>query len=61
MTWERQRTYDFEAGKREKTIEAARSFYENGASIELIAKSLKMTEEQIREIVTQPVPQQLPR
>ena len=61
MTWERQRTYDFEAGKREKAIEAARAFYENGVSIELIAKSLKMTEEQIREIVTQPVPQQLPR
>ena len=32
-------------------IEAARSFYANGASIELIAKSLKMTVEQVTEIV----------
>ena len=34
-----------------KAIEDARSFYENGASIELIAKSLHMTKEQVREIV----------
>ena len=35
----------------ENAIEDAKSFYANGASIELIAKSLKMTEEQIKEIV----------
>ena len=51
MNWERQRTYDIERGKEEKAIEDAKSFYANGASIELIAKSLKMTEEQIKEIV----------
>ena len=55
MEWERQRTYDFESGKeagaRQKAIEAARSFYANGASIELISKSLNMTEERIKEIV----------
>lgn len=34
-----------------KAIEDARNFYANGASIELIAKSLKMTEEQVRKIV----------
>lgn len=59
MEWERQRTYDYENGKeagaQEKAEEAARSFYANGASIELIAKSLHMTEEEVREIVNEPV------
>ena len=59
MEWERQRTYDYENGKeagaQEKAEEAARSFYANGVSIELIAKSLHMTEEEVREIVNEPV------
>lgn len=38
-------------GREEKTIEDARSFYANGASVELIAKSLDMTPEQVKEIV----------
>ncbi len=38
-------------GERKKAIEAARSFYANGASLELIAKSLNMTIEQVKEIV----------
>ena len=38
-------------GEEKKAIEAARNFYVNGVSIELIAKSLKMTEEQVKEIV----------
>ena len=38
-------------GREEKTIEAARSFYANGVSVELIAKSLDMTPEQVKEIV----------
>lgn len=38
-------------GEQKKAIEDARNFYANGASIELIAKSLKMTEEQVRKIV----------
>ncbi len=41
-----------EEGAQQKTLEDARSFYANGASIELIAKSLHMTEEQVREIVS---------
>lgn len=36
-------------------IEAARSFYANGVSVEIIAKSLNMTEEQVLEIVKEPV------
>lgn len=44
-----------EEGREEKAVEAARSFYANGASIELIAKSLHMTEEEIQEIVNTPV------
>ena len=55
MEWERQRAYDFESGKEagaeQKAVEAARSFYANGVSIELISKSLNMTPEQVREIV----------
>lgn len=60
MEWERQRTYDYESGKeagiaegvQQKAKEDARNFYANGASIELIAKSLHMTEGQVREIVS---------
>ena len=46
--YDRTRRYE---GRQEKAIEAARSFYENGVSIELIAKSLKMTPERVLEIV----------
>ena len=64
MEWERQRAYDFENGKEagislgaeQKAVEDARSFYANGASIELIAKSLNMTPEQVKEIVKDLVP-----
>ena len=68
MTWERQRTYDYEDGKEagklegieqgalQKTIEAAKNFYANGASIELIAKSLGMPINQVQEIVKDVVP-----
>ncbi len=38
-------------GAQKKAVEAARNFYANGASIELIARSLHMTEEDIREIL----------
>ena len=51
MEWERQKTYLFNKGKQEKAVEAARSFYANGASVELIAKSLQMTVEQVENIV----------
>ena len=39
-------------GMQEKSIEDARSFYANGASIELIAKSLNMSIEDVKEIVS---------
>ena len=55
MTWERQRAYDYddgkEEGKQEKAVEDAKNFYANGASVELIAKSLQMTVEQVENIV----------
>ena len=38
-------------GIQQKAIEDAQSFYANGASIELISKSLYMTTEQVKEIV----------
>ena len=40
-----------EIGVQQKAEEDARGLYTNGVSIELIAKSLKMTEEEVREIV----------
>ena len=45
-------------GAQQKAVEAAKSFYANGASIELIAKSLHMSEEQVKKIVKEPVTQQ---
>ena len=55
MEWERQRAYDKEEGIligiQQKAIEDAKSFYANGASIELIAKSLHMTQEEVQKIV----------
>ena len=55
MEWDREMAYmrakGREEGARRKAVEYARSFYANGASLELIAKSLNMTEEQVKEIV----------
>ena len=60
MEWERQRAYDFESGKEagieQKAVEAAHSFYANGVSLEIIAKSLNMPVEKIKEIVKTPMP-----
>jgi hypothetical protein len=47
-----------EEAREEKALEVAHSLYENGVSIELIAKSLKMTEEQVKEIVSTPATQE---
>ena len=71
MEWERQRVYDYEDGKaagmelgmelgmengkEAKAREDALSFYENGVSVEIIAKSLKLSEEKVREIIKQNV------
>ena len=38
-------------GTRQKAIEDARSFYANGASIELISKSLGMSAEEVEKLV----------
>ena len=40
-----------EEAQQQKAIEDAKSFYANGVSIQVIAKSLKMTEEQVQDIV----------
>ena len=45
-------------GMQQKAIEDAKSFYANGVSIELISKSLKMTPEQVKEIVKDVVVEQ---
>ncbi len=45
-----------EMGRQEKAVEAARSFYANGVSIDIIAKSLNMTQDQVKEIVAEPAP-----
>ena len=59
MEWERQKAYEFRRGKAEgiaegalqKAVEGARNFYSNGVSVEIIAKSLGMTIEQVEDIV----------
>ena len=51
MEWERQKAYEFKRGKAEAKLEDARNLYANGVSIELIAKSLGMTIEQVEDIV----------
>ena len=43
-------------GNQERAIDAAKNFYANGASIELIAKSLNMSIEEVKEIVKDTVP-----
>ena len=62
MTWERQRAYDYDDGKaagiKQKAVEAARSFYKNGVSTEIIAKSLDMTVEEVERIVKEEVLQE---
>ena len=40
-----------EDGRKEKAVEAARNLYANGVSLEIIAKSLGMTKEEVKEIV----------
>ena len=43
-------------GARKNAIENAKSLYANGVSIELISKSLKMTEDEVRELTKDIVP-----
>ena len=50
MEWEREMAIKFRQGEEKARREDARNLYANGASIELIAKSLKMTLEEVREI-----------
>ena len=45
----------FQDGMEHKAIESARNFYANGVSVEIIAKSLGMTEDQVRQIVNESV------
>ena len=47
----------FSQGASQKAVEAARNLFANGASIELIAKSLKMSESEIRELTRDIVPE----
>ena len=41
----------YDEGAQAKAVEAAKNLYNNGVSIEIIAKSLEMTIEQVKEIV----------
>ena len=50
MEWEREMASKFREGKAEGIAEAARSFYANGASLEFISTSLKMSIDEVREI-----------
>lgn len=51
MDLEIEKKYAFRRGEQQQAIKDARSFYANGASIELIAKSLGMNTDQVTEIV----------
>lgn len=51
MDLEREKSFAYEFGRKDKGIEDVRNFYANGASVELIAKSMNMTVEQVTEIV----------
>lgn len=44
-------------GREEGREDAAIAFYKNGVSIEIIAKSLKMSEEKVREIIEKKIPE----
>ncbi len=50
MEWERQRTYDFEAGKEAKAQEAAIALLEKGISPETIAECVKLPLEKVLEL-----------
>ena len=39
-------------GERKKAVDAVKSFYANGVPVDIIAKSLGMTQEQVQEIVS---------
>ncbi len=39
-------------GERKKAVDAAKSLYANGVPVDIIAKSLGMTQEQVQEIVS---------
>lgn len=55
MEWERQRTYDFDAGvqkgQQKAKESAAMSFYKNGVPLEIIAKSLDMSIEKVKALI----------
>ena len=56
MEWEREKVYEYDRGREEgakqTAIENAKNLYANGVSVEIIAKSLGMTEAQVKEIVS---------
>lgn len=56
MEWEREMAIKFRLGEEKARREDARNLYANGVSIELIAKSLKMTLDEVREITKDVVP-----
>ncbi len=56
MEWEREMAIRFREGERQARIEDARNFFANGVSIEIIAKSLNMTVEEVTEITKSVVP-----
>ena len=56
MEWEREMAIRFREGERQARIEDARNLFANGVSIEIIAKSLNMTVEEVTEITKSVVP-----
>ncbi len=54
---ERARQEGISQGIRQNAVENARNLYANGVSINLIAKSLKMSEDEVRELARDIVPE----
>ena len=56
MEWEREMAIRFHEGERQARIEDARNLFANGVSIDIIAKSLNITVEEVTEITKTVVP-----
>ena len=55
MEWERQKAYEYQKGKQEAKLEDARNLYANGVFIDIIAKSLNMSIDEIEQVLSETV------
>ena len=53
MTWERQRAYDFDAGKEAASIETAKNFLMEGDSPEKISRCIGLPLEEVQKLAAE--------